>query len=157
EKGTASPGDGDAVEGVGAGSTAVVVDDFTVAFLRSSALRFASSCAALAAASMVALASAKVLAVRWWVWTYPARCFPSSASSSSDEPVYVSGVLRAGLSSAFARAGMTLTRSVLSSTLATVMSTVRPARSGMSSTNMGPPYRGACAFLLSPAPTTLVV
>jgi hypothetical protein len=35
--------------------------------------------------------------------------------------------------------GMRLTRSVLSSTLATAMSTVRPARSGMSSTNMVPP------------------
>ena len=48
-------------------------------FLRSSVLRFASSCAALAAASMVALASARVLVVCWWVWTYPAKCFPSSA------------------------------------------------------------------------------
>ncbi len=27
----------------------------------------------------------------------------------------------------------------------------------MSSTNIGPPYRGACAFFLSPAPTTLFV
>jgi hypothetical protein len=40
------------------------------------------------------------------------------------------------------RWGMTLTRSVLSSALATVMSTVRPARSGMSSTKTGPPFRG---------------
>jgi hypothetical protein len=50
----------------------------------------------------------------------------------------------------------TFTRSVLSSILATVMSTVRPARSGMSSTNTEPPFRGADAFVLSPAPTTLV-
>ena len=39
----------------------------------------------------------------------------------------------------FRQGGMTLTRSVLSSTLATVMSTARPARSGMSSTNAGHP------------------
>ena len=56
------------MEGVEAGA-ALVVGDFAVAFLRSSALRLASSCAALAAASMVALASARVLAVCWWVWT----------------------------------------------------------------------------------------
>jgi hypothetical protein len=31
------------------------------------------------------------------------------------------------------------------STLATVISTVRPARSGMSSTNTGPPFRGTGA------------
>jgi hypothetical protein len=38
-----------------------------------------------------------------------------------------------------------LTRIVLSSTLATVMSTVRPARGGMISTNAGRPYCGTCA------------
>src|ERR1035441_5005423 len=40
---------------------------------------------------------------------------------------------------------MTFTRSVSSSTLATVMSTVRLARSGISSTNMEPPFRGIYA------------
>ena len=66
EKGTASAEVGDALEeDVEVGATGVVVGDFTVAFLRSSALRFASSCAAVAAASRVALASARVLAVCW--------------------------------------------------------------------------------------------
>jgi hypothetical protein len=44
--------------------------------------------------------------------------------------------------------GTTFTRSVLSSTLVTVMSTVRLVRSGMSSTNMKPPFRGITPHVL---------
>jgi hypothetical protein len=87
EDDTTLPGIGVAVDCVDAEPATADVADFTLAFLRSSALRLASSCAALAAASKVALASAKVLVVCWWVWTYPARCVPSSASSSSGDPV----------------------------------------------------------------------
>src|SRR5258708_8600156 len=74
-----------------------------------------------------------------------ARCLPNSASNSSADPVTLRGVMRAWSSPSFTFAGITFTLT-FSSTLATVISSVRSLSNGMSSTNMFSSLLSSCRF-----------